>query len=76
MRRVIESGLDEPAVVEAVVLEETLVLGRDEGVHHERRNLVVREVNAAFAGEGLNRVALETADVGRERRLVREQVLR
>src|SRR6185437_5058826 len=47
--RVIEHGLGEAGVIDAVVAEEVLVLGRYEGVHDERRDFVVGEVDAALA---------------------------
>ena len=76
MGGVIEYGLDRAGHVDARMREKILVLGRDEGMHHERRKLIVGQLHAALAGEGLDRRAIEAADVGRQRRLIGEQGLR
>ena len=56
--------------------EERLVLGRDERLDDQRRIFVIGQLDPPFAGEGLDRVAVVAADVGRQRRLVGEQVSR
>ena len=53
--------------------EEGLVLGGDEGVEHQRREFVIGQLDPALAGEGLDRIAVIAADVGRQRRLIGEQ---
>ncbi len=56
--------------------EEGLVLGGDEGIDDEPGIFVEIEFDPALAGIGANRVAVIAADVGRQRRLVGEQLLR
>ena len=56
--------------------EEGLVLGRDEGVDDQRRIFVIGQLDPPLAGEGLDRIAVIAAHVGRQRRLVGEQLLR
>ena len=75
MGRVIEDRLDRAWIIDSVMAEERLVLGRDKGVDHERRDLVVGQVDSALASEGLDRLAVVAADVGRQRRLIGEQLL-
>ena len=72
---IIDTAPIRPGEVDPVMLEEGLVLGRDEGVDHQRRIFVVGQLDPPFAGEGLHRHAVIAADVGRQRRLVGEQLL-
>ena len=58
------------------MVEEILVLGRNERLDDQRRDLVVGQIDAAFAGEGLDWSAVVTANVGRQRRLIGQQLLR
>jgi len=58
------------------MLEEGLVLGRDEGLDQHWREFVVRQLDAPLAGEGLYGVAVITANVGRQRRLIGKQLFR
>ena len=46
----VHEGADHAALVDAVVLEEALVLGGDEGLLHELRNLGERHPMAAVVG--------------------------
>ena len=72
---IIEDRADQARIVDPAVAEEGLVLGRDERLDDDRRIFVIGQLDAAFAGEGLDRVAVIAADVGRQRRLVGEQLL-
>ena len=56
--------------------EEGLVLGRNEGVDDQRRIFVIGQLDPPFAGEGLDRIAVIAADVGRQRRLIGQQLFR
>ena len=73
---IIEHRAEQARIVDAAMGEEGLVLGREEGVDQQRREFVIGELDAPLAGEGLDRIAVEVADVGRQRRLVGEQLLR
>ena len=73
---VIEHRADQARIIDPAVAEEGLVLGRDEGVDDQRRIFVIGELDPPLAGEGLDRIAVIAADVGRQRRLVGEQLLR
>src|SRR3546814_2346037 len=52
------------------VAEEGLVLGGKEGAHQELRIFAIFELDAAFAGIGVHRLALAVADHRRQRRLI------
>ena len=55
--------------------EEGAVLGGEEGVDQLRRKFLIGELDAPLAGEGLHRLAVDVADIGRQHRLVGEQRL-
>ena len=54
-------------------LEEGAVLGGEEGVDQLRREFLIGELDAPLAGEALDRLAVDVADIGRQHRLVGEQ---
>ncbi len=68
-RRVVERRHD-AARVEAVVLVEVLVLGRDEGILHPVGDLVDRREDPSLAGELVHEPALSGIDPAERRRLV------
>jgi DNA polymerase III epsilon subunit-like protein len=50
------------AIVDAAVLEEVLVLGREEGFAHQRRDILVLDRNAAPLTDLLNQLAVARVD--------------
>jgi hypothetical protein len=75
LRRIVPDRSDETGIIDPMMLEERLVLGRDEGLDEHRRIFVISELDATFAGESLDRIAVISANVGRKRRLISEQFL-
>jgi len=67
---------DQPGIVDPAMAEEGLVLGRDERLDDQRRIFLERQFDPPLAREAADRVAIITADIGRQRGLVGEQFLR
>ena len=74
LRRIVEHRADQARIIDPAMAEEGLVLGRNEGVDDQRRIFVIGQLDPPLAGEGLDRIAVIAADVGRQRRLVGEQL--
>ena len=69
-RHVGDGGTQDALNVEAAMLVEILVLGRDEGFDHTVRHRVERHIDAPLAGELGDHVAVIRMDAGHDRRLV------
>ncbi len=67
---IVDDRARQPRIVDAAMLEEALVLGRQERTDEQRRIFVERQFDAAFAGVGLDRRAVDTTNMGRQRRLI------
>src|SRR3546814_17159000 len=61
---------DDPRIVDAAMLKEGAVLRREESAHEQRRIFAVVELDAAFAGIAVDRLALAIPHEGGERRLI------
>ncbi len=57
-------------MVDAVMAEEGLVLGRDERLDQELGIFGIAQLHAAFARIAVDRQPVDRADIGRQRRLV------
>src|SRR3546814_19935554 len=57
------------------MLEEGAVLGGEERLYHLARIFLIFEHHAPLAGEGLHDLAVDAADMARERRLVGQQLV-
>src|SRR3546814_15798330 len=61
---------DDPRIVDAAMLKEGAVLRREESAHEQRRIFAVVELDAAFAGIAVDRLALAIPHEGGERRFI------
>src|SRR3546814_21076700 len=65
---------DDPRIVDAAMLKEGAVLRREESAHEQRRIFAVVELDAAFAGLAVDRLALALPHEGGERRFLVAQL--
>ena len=75
LRRIVEHGIRGAGEVHPAMAEKGLVFRREKRLDQRLRKVVVLQLDAAFAGIGVNDLAIRTAHAGRQRCLVIEQRL-
>ncbi|GAA3253273.1 hypothetical protein GCM10020258_10380 [Sphingomonas yabuuchiae] len=67
---IVDDRARQAGIIDAAMLEEALVLRRQEGTDKERRIFIVGQLDPALARIGLDRGAVDSAHMGRQRRLI------